>query len=151
MNLFGKSRLIRSRDEGILFLLFYRDEGIEWSLSQVEVMVEERIQKQFQTQRDTRSSGEMKDEIRHLWAEVEALVKSREEMQGHVEHLTSVAQKTQEHANREQEMLKSENGYLRKQLQSLKNDGVQVKRFHLAMPCCIHHKYLMDVLCKGKS
>ena len=104
-------------------------------------MVEERIEKQLQTQRDTRSSGEMKDEIRLLWAEVGALAKSKEEMQGHVEHLTSVAQKAQEHANREQEMLKSENGYLRKQLQFLKNDGVQVKRFSPWLPCLMLHKY----------
>ena len=95
--------------------------------TQVEVMVEERIEKQLKAQKvDTKTSVDMKDEIRLLWAEMDALVKSRQEMQGHVEHLTSVAQKAQEHASREHEMLKSENGYLRKQLQSLKNEGVQV-------------------------
>ncbi|KAG0629748.1 hypothetical protein M758_1G127100 [Ceratodon purpureus] len=95
---------------------------------EVEVMVEERIEKQLKALKaENRTSVDMKDEIRLLWAEMDALVKSRQEMQGHVEHLTSVAQKAQEHANREHEMLKSENGYLRKQLQSLKNEGVQVR------------------------
>lgn len=89
-------------------------------------MVKERIEKQLKAQKETRSSVDMKDEIHRLWAEVDALVKNRQDMQGHVEHLASVAQKAQEHANREHEMLKSENGYLRKQLQNLKQEGVQV-------------------------
>lgn len=95
---------------------------------QVEVMMEERIEKQLQSHRDTKSSVETGDEVRLLWAEVEALVKSREEMQRHLEHLTSIAQKAQEHADREHDMLKTENEYLRQQLQSLKNDGAQVRQ-----------------------
>lgn len=83
------------------------------------MLVDERIVKQL-------GNSEMKSEIRLLWAEMEALSKSREEMQGHVDHLTAVAQKAQEHASHEQDILKSENGYLRKQLQSLKNDEIQV-------------------------
>nr|PNR43483.1 hypothetical protein PHYPA_015864 [Physcomitrium patens] len=95
--------------------------------NEVEVMMEERIEKQLQSHRDTKSSVETGDEVRLLWAEVEALVKSREEMQRHVEHLTSIAQKAQEHADREHDMLKTENEYLRQQLQSLKNDGAQIR------------------------
>lgn len=100
-------------------------------------MVKERIEKQLKAQKETRSSVDMKDEIHRLWAEMDALVKNRQEMQGHVEHLTSVAQKAQEHANREHEVLKSENVHLRKQLQSLKNEGVQVTHppsYHSRLP-----------------
>jgi uncharacterized coiled-coil DUF342 family protein len=133
----------------IVFVFLYGNDKNQMHLTtQVEVMVEERIEKQLKAQKvDTRSSVDMKDEIRLLWAEMDALVKSRQEMQGHIEHLTSVAQKAQEHASREHEMLKSENGYLRKQLQSLKNEGVQVSHLlailHLITPCCVFHEYSM--------
>jgi uncharacterized coiled-coil DUF342 family protein len=95
----------------IVFVFLYGNDKNQMHLTtQVEVMVEERIEKQLKAQKvDTRSSVDMKDEIRLLWAEMDALVKSRQEMQGHIEHLTSVAQKAQEHASREHEMLKSEN------------------------------------------
>jgi hypothetical protein len=99
---------------------------VMWWYVQVEMMVDERIEKQLQAHRDIGGSSEMKNEIRLLWAEVEALSKNREEMQGQVDHLISMAQKAQEHASREQDILKNENGFLRNQLQSLKNDGVQV-------------------------
>lgn len=107
---------------------------VMWWYVQVEMMVDERIEKQLQAHRNIGGSSEMKNEIRLLWAEVEALSKNREEMQGQVDHLISMAQKAQEHASREQDILKSENGFLRNQLQSLKNDGAQVSS--LFLPFC---------------
>ncbi len=66
---------------------------------------------------------EMKSNMRLLWAEVEALNKGRDHLQEHVNHLTKVAKLTKENANREQDILKSKNGFLRKQLQSFKSNA----------------------------
>ncbi|CAM6042630.1 unnamed protein product [Sphagnum compactum] len=92
---------------------------------QVESLLEETIEKRF-NEKDM-GMAEMRGEIRLLWAEVEALSKGREEVQSHVQHLAQVAQIAKENANHEQDMLKSENGFLRRQLQTLKQEGIQVK------------------------
>ncbi len=91
---------------------------------QVESLLEEMIEKRF-NEKDM-GMAEMRGEIRLLWAEVEALSKGREEVQSHVQHLAQVAQIAKENANHEQDMLKSENGFLRRQLQTLKQEGIQV-------------------------
>lgn len=93
---------------------------------QVKLMVVERIEKQLKAQPAGSCWADMKDEMHLLWNEMDSLIKSREDMAGHVEHLTFVTKKVQEHSSREQDMLKTENGFLRKQLQSLQGDGVQV-------------------------
>lgn len=85
-------------------------------------MVEERIEKQLNAQ----LLAEMKDDMHLLWNEMDSMIKSREDMAAHVEHLTFVTKKVQEYSSREQDMLKSENGLLRRQLQSLQGDGVPV-------------------------
>ncbi len=91
---------------------------------QVESLLEEMIEKRF-NEKDM-GMAEMRGEIRLLWAEVEALSKGREEVQSHVQHLAQVAQIAKENASHEQDMLKSENGFLRRQLQTLKQEGIQV-------------------------
>ena len=93
---------------------------------QVQMMVEERIEKQLKAQQLGNCWAEMKDEMHLLWNEMDSLIKSREDMASHVEHLTFITKKVQEHSTREQDVLKSENGFLRKQLQSLQGEGVQV-------------------------
>lgn len=85
-------------------------------------MVEERIEKQLKAQH----LAEMKDEMHLLWNEMDSLIKTREDMAGHVEHLTFFTKKMQEHSSREQGMLNSENGLLRKQLQSFHSDNIPV-------------------------
>lgn len=89
-------------------------------------MVEERIEEQVKGQLLGSCWADMKEEMCLLWSEVNSLIKSREDISGHVEHLTFVTEKVQEHSSREQDMLKSENGFLRKQLQFLQGDGGQV-------------------------
>jgi hypothetical protein len=54
--------------------------------------------------------------MRLLWAKVEALNKGRDHLQEHVNHLTKVAKLAKENANHEQDILKLENGFLRRQL-----------------------------------
>jgi hypothetical protein len=93
---------------------------------QVQMMIEERIEKQLKAQQLGICWADMKNEMHLLWNEMDSLIKSREDMAGHVEHLTFVTKKVQEHSSCEQDMLKSENGFLRKQLQSLQDEGVQV-------------------------
>jgi hypothetical protein len=102
------------------------DDVLGWGVNceQVESLLEEMIEKRF-NEKDM-GMAEMRGEIRLLWAEVEALSKGREEVQNHVQHLAQVAQIAKENANHEQDMLKSENGFLRRQLQTLKQEGIQV-------------------------
>lgn len=90
------------------------------------MLVEERIEEQVKRQLMASCWSGMKEEMCRLWSEVNSLIKSREDIAGHVERLTFVSEKVQEHSSREQDMLKSENGFLRKQLQSLQSDGGQV-------------------------
>jgi len=89
-------------------------------------MIEERIEDQVKGQLLTGCWAGMREEMCLLWNEVKSLIKSREDIAGHVEHLTSVTEKVRELSSREQDMLKSENGFLRKQLQSLQSDSRKV-------------------------
>jgi hypothetical protein len=66
---------------------------------------------------------EMKSNMHLLWAEVEALNKGKDHLQEHVNHLTKVAKLAKENANHEQNILKSKNGFLRRQLQSFKSNA----------------------------
>lgn len=93
-------------------------------LEQVSFLVDDKIERRLNEKE--MGMAEMKSEIRLLWAEVGALSKGREEAQGHVDQLTQIAQMAKENASREQDFLKSENGFLRKQLQSLKKEDSQV-------------------------
>ncbi len=88
---------------------------------QVQALVDERIEKRL-NEKDLVMT-EMKSNMRLLWAEVEALNKGRDHLQEHVNHLTKVAKLAKENANREQDILKSENGFLRRQLQSFKSNA----------------------------
>ncbi|KAH8954489.1 hypothetical protein BDL97_08G081000 [Sphagnum fallax] len=81
---------------------------------QVQALVDERIEKRL-NEKDLVMT-EMKSNMRLLWAEVEVLNKGRDHLQEHVNHLTKVAKLAKENANREQDILKSENGFLRRQL-----------------------------------
>ncbi|KAG0553581.1 hypothetical protein KC19_12G022600 [Ceratodon purpureus] len=92
---------------------------------QVQVIIEERIEKQLKAQQLGNCWADMKNEMQLLWNEMDSLIKNREDIASHVEHLTFITNKVQEHSSREQDMLKSENGLLRKQLQSLQSEGVQ--------------------------
>jgi hypothetical protein len=76
--------------------------------------VDERIEKQL-NEKDL-VMMEMKSNMRLLWAKVEALNKGRDHLQEHVNHLTKVAKLAKENANHEQDILKLENGFLRRQL-----------------------------------
>lgn len=96
---------------------------------QVEAQFDEKIEKQLREKEI--GMAEMRGEIRLLWAEVEALSKGREEVKSlNVEHLNQIAQIAKENAIREQDILKSENGFLRRQLQTMKQDGIQVSPIH---------------------
>jgi hypothetical protein len=88
---------------------------------QVQALVDERIEKRL-NEKDL-VMAEMKSNMRLLWAEVEALNKGRDHLQEHVNHLTKVAKLAKENANREQDIFKSENGFLRRQLQSFKSNA----------------------------
>ncbi|CAM6025460.1 unnamed protein product [Sphagnum balticum] len=92
---------------------------------QVEALVDERIEKRL-SKKDIVMS-EMKSNMRLLWTEVESLTKGRDHLQEHVNHLTKVAKIAKENANREQDILKSENGFLRRQLQLFKGNDNQMK------------------------
>ncbi len=81
---------------------------------QVQALVDERIEKRL-NEKDLVMT-EMKSNMRLLWAKVEALNKGRDHLQEHVNHLTKVAKLAKENANREQDILKLENGFLRRQL-----------------------------------
>nr|XP_024362283.1 uncharacterized protein LOC112275837 [Physcomitrium patens] len=83
---------------------------------QVQMMVEERIERQLKSLPLGSGWAEVKNEMQLLWSEMDSLIKSRQDLANHVEHLTVVAKK-------EQDMLKSENGSLRNELQSLQDDG----------------------------
>jgi hypothetical protein len=96
---------------------------------QVEAQFDEKIEKQLREKEI--GMAEMRGEIRLLWAEVEALSKGREEVKSlNVEHLNQIAQIAKENAIREQDILKSENGFLRRQLQTMKQEGIQVSPIH---------------------
>jgi hypothetical protein len=96
---------------------------------QVEAQIDEKIEKQLREKEI--GMAEMRGEIRLLWAEVEALSKGREEVKNlNVEHLNQIAQIAKENAIREQDILKSENGFLRRQLQTMKQEGIQVSPIH---------------------
>jgi len=73
--------------------------------------VDERIEKRL-NEKDLVMT-EMKSNMRLLWAEVEALNKGRNHLQEHVNHFTKVTKLAKENANHEQDILKSENGFLR--------------------------------------
>ncbi len=81
---------------------------------QVQALVDERIEKRL-NEKDLVMT-EMKSNMRLLWAKVEALNKGIDHLQEHVNHLTKVAKLAKENANREQDILKLENGFLRRQL-----------------------------------
>jgi len=81
---------------------------------QVQALVDERIEK-WLNEKDLVMT-EMKSNMRLLWVKVEALNKGRYHLQEHVNHLTKVAKLTKENANREQDIFKLENGFLRRQL-----------------------------------
>lgn len=83
------------------------------------MMVEERIERQLKSLPLGSGWAEVKNEMQLLWSEMDSLIKSRQDLANHVEHLTVVAKK-------EQDMLKSENGSLRNELQSLQDDGAEV-------------------------
>ncbi len=86
--------------------------------------MDERIDKRLRKKDIVMS--EMKSNMRLLWTEVESLTKGRDHLQEHVNHLTKVAKIAKENANREQDILKSENGFLRRQLQLFKGNDNQV-------------------------
>ncbi len=88
---------------------------------QVQALMDERIEKRL-NEKDLVMT-EMKSNMCLLWVEVEALNKGRDHLQEHVNHLTKVAKLAKENANREQDIFKSENGFLCKQLQSFKSNA----------------------------
>jgi len=66
---------------------------------QVHALVDERIEK-WLNEKDLVMT-EMKNNMRLLWVEVEALNKGKNHLQEHVNHLTKVAKLAKENANRE--------------------------------------------------
>ncbi|CAM6034206.1 unnamed protein product [Sphagnum compactum] len=116
---------IRSEFEGRLGGLMDAAERASEEKEQVEALVDERIEKRL-NKKDIVMS-EMKSNMRLLWTEVESLTKGRDHLQEHVNHLTKVAKIAKENANREQDILKSENGFLRRQLQCFKGNDNQMK------------------------
>ncbi|CAK9277147.1 unnamed protein product [Sphagnum jensenii] len=116
---------IRSEFKGRLGGLMDAAERPSEEKEQVEALVDERIEKRL-SKKDIVMS-EMKSNMRLLWTEVESLTKGRDHLQEHVNHLTKVAKIAKENANREQDILKSENGFLRRQLQLFKGNDNQMK------------------------
>eukprot|EP01018_Ginkgo_biloba_P016909 Gb_32370 [translate_table: standard] len=99
----------------------------------LETLVEERIDSKISLLKNTAMDcGEpetegVKEELSMLWSDIQELLKGKEEIQGHVEQLAQMIEKTQENICKEQSIIKSEGGSLKKQLQHFRKETLQDK------------------------
>ncbi|MCO5578128.1 hypothetical protein L7F22_031966 [Adiantum nelumboides] len=100
---------------------------------QIEAFVEEKIERRLSQPMEIVSGGkekvmaDMKTELRLLWSEVDLLIKGREEIKDNMEQLNQIAEKAKEAIGKEQDLLKTENGSLKKQLQYFKKESMQTR------------------------
>ncbi|KAH7296642.1 hypothetical protein KP509_26G032200 [Ceratopteris richardii] len=100
---------------------------------QIEVLIEERIQSRLTQPMEIVSGGkekvmaEMKEELQLLWAEVDLLIEGREKIKDNMEQLNQVAEKAKEAIGKEHDLLKTENGSLKKQLQYFRKETMQLQ------------------------
>ncbi|KAI5084502.1 hypothetical protein GOP47_0000671 [Adiantum capillus-veneris] len=100
---------------------------------QIEALIEEKIERRLSQPMEIVSGGkekvmaDMKTELRLLWTEVDLLIKGREEIKDNMEQLNQIAEKAKEAIGKEQDLLKTENGSLKKQLQYFKKESMQTR------------------------
>ncbi|EFJ16180.1 hypothetical protein SELMODRAFT_422245 [Selaginella moellendorffii] len=92
----------------------------------MENVIKETVEKCLSDRTETKEKP-LKDELRLLKAEVELLSRGRVELESHFEQIAQIVENDRETISTEQINIRTENGYLRKQLQSMKKEGLQAR------------------------
>ncbi|MCO5569804.1 hypothetical protein L7F22_023518 [Adiantum nelumboides] len=99
----------------------------------IDSLIEEKMEKRLSQRLEIVSRGkekviaDMKNELRLLWAELDILSKSREEIKDTVNQLAHIAEEAKHSIGEEHNALKHENSMLKRQLQYFKKESMQMR------------------------
>ncbi|MCO5569803.1 hypothetical protein L7F22_023517 [Adiantum nelumboides] len=125
--------LVASRKVDLLFELRRKKKARRLEKQEIDSLIEDKMEKRLSQRLEIVSGGkekviaDMKNELCLLWAELDMLSKSREEIKDTVNQLAHIAKEAKHSIGEEHNALKHENGMLKRQLQYFKKESMQMR------------------------